>query len=311
VRSIEFALREWDTDKDGVLDARMHNTYDIFFYGAEPLGNIYFLAALKAMAAMARHLGEAEAAKRYEEAWARSSAAVDKLLYNGEYFQQRIDDVNEHRYQFGAGVLSDQTLGQLHAHLNGLGYVLPEEHIRSAVAAVFKYNFRPELSHEESTQRAYGLGDEGGLVTASWPRGGRPRIPFIYSDEVWTGIEYQVATQLIFEGFVEEGLTVVRAVRARHTGEFRSPWDDIEAGHHYARSLATWGLLIAASGVQYDGIARTLSFDPIADGRYFFSTGTAWGVATIAGDDVTLDVRGGRLDLASLSLRGRPLPSVE
>ena len=92
-------------------------------------------------------------------------------------------------------------------------------------------------------------------------------------------------------------------------GEFRSPWDDIELGHHYARSLSAWGLLIAASGVQYDGIARTLSFDPIADGRYPFTTGTAWGVATIAGDDVTLDVRGGRLDLASLSLRGRrPLP---
>ena len=67
---------------------------------------------------------------------------------------------------------------------------------------------------------------------------------------------------------------------------------------------------IAASGVQYDGVARTLSFDPIADGRYAFTTGTAWGVATIADDDVTLDVRGGRLDLTSISLRGRPLPSV-
>jgi uncharacterized protein (DUF608 family) len=310
VRAMEFAMREWDTDKDGVLDARMHNTYDIFFYGAEPLGNIYFLAALKAMAAMARHLGEAAASKRYEDAWARSSAAIDKLLYNGEYYQQRLDDVDEHRYQFGTGVLSDQTLGQLHAHLNGLGYVLPEEHIRSAVAAVFRHNFRPDLLHHENAQRAYALNDEGGLVQASWPKGGRPRLPFIYSDEVWTGIEYQVAAQLIFEGFVEEGLKVVRAVRARHTGEFRSPWDDIEAGHHYARSLASWGLLIAASGAQYDGIARTLSFDPIADGRYFFSTGTAWGVATIAGDDVTLDVRGGRLDLTSLSLRGRRLPSV-
>ena len=174
---------------------------------------------------------------------------------------------------------------------------------------MFRHNFRPDRSHHESVQRAYALGDEGGLLVTTWPRGGRPHIPFIYSDEVWTGTEYHVAAQLIFEGFVEEGLTVVRAARARHTGEFRSPWDDIEAGHHYARSLATWGLLIAASGVQYDGIARTLSFDPIADGRYFFSTGTAWGVATIAGDEVTLDVRGGRLDLASLSLRGRSLGS--
>ena len=127
---------------------------------------------------------------------------------------------------------------------------------------------------------------------------------------MWTGIEYQLATQLIFEGFIEDGLTVVRAVRARHTGEFRSPWDDIEAGHHYARSLATWSLLIAASGVQYDGIAQTLSFDPIADGRYPFTTGTAWGVATIAGGDVTLDVSGGHLDLASLSLRGHQVQSV-
>ena len=223
-----------------------------------------------------------------------------------------------------AGGQADHLIALIDDLLRGLGVgypaldVLAVNHgpgsftgVRSAVAAVFRHNFRPDLSHEESTQRAYGLGDEGGLVTASWPKGGRPRIPFIYSDEVWTGIEYQVATQLIFEGFVEEGLTVVRAVRARHTGEFRSPWDDIEAGHHYARSLAAWGLLIAASGVQYDGIARTLSFDPIADGRYPFTTGTAWGVATIARDTVTLDVRGGRLDLASLSLRGRLLPSVE
>jgi hypothetical protein len=180
VRAMEFALREWDTDGDGILDARMHNTYDIAFYGPDPLGNIYFLAALKAMAAMARHLGEAAAAKRYEAAWARSSAAVDKLLYNGEYFHQRLDDVDEHRYQFGTGVLSDQTLGQLHAHLNGLGYVLPEEHVRSAVAAVFKHNFRPDVSHQESVQRAYALG-----IRLTIPAGAEPsRVLRVQADTV-------------------------------------------------------------------------------------------------------------------------------
>lgn len=311
-RAVDYALRTWDTDGDGVLDARMHNTYDIEFYGSEPLSNVYLLAALRAAAAMAIQVGDREAASRYDAEATRSGAAVDALLYNGEYYQQRLppgEDVDAHRYQYGSGVLSDQLLGQLAAHVVGLGHLLPVEHVRSAIKAVFDHNFRHDLSDHESTQRTYALNDEAGLLLASWPRGGRPRIPFIYSDEVWTGVEYQVAAHLAYEGFVDEALIVVRAVRARHDGAVRSPWNEPECGNHYARSMASWALLLAFSGADYDAGASSLSFDPVEPGPFtgFFSVGSGWGRISIAESGATLDVEGGRLTVRHVTIRGRRL----
>lgn len=305
-RALDFALREWDADGDGLLDTLMHNTYDIEFDGAEPLGNIMLLAALAAAIRMGEHLGDDVSG--YREALARSSVAVDTTLYNGEYYEQRVEDVNARRYQYGHGVLSDQLLGQLFADLGGLETGLPREHVSSAIAAVFRSNFRERLGDHASTQRTFALGDEGGLLLASWPDGGRPSIPFIYSDEVWTGIEYQVAAELAINGMLDESVAVVRAVRGRYDGTRRSPWNEIECGYHYARSLASWAVLLAFSGVQYDGPRRTLSFDPPGgDYRGFFSTGSGWGhVATDAtGIDLRLDH--GALDLDRVTLRGADL----
>src|SRR5262249_40210476 len=114
----------------------------------------------------------------------------------------------------------------------------------------------------------------------SWPTGGRPRYPFPYADECWTGIEYQVAAHLIYEGLVEEGLAVVAGVRARHDGIRRNPWDEFECGNHYARALASWSLLLALSGYEYSAPERRIGFAPrlgADDFRCFFSTGAAWG----------------------------------
>jgi hypothetical protein len=131
----------------------------------------------------------------------------------------------------------------------------------------------------------------------------------VYSDEVWTGIEYQVATHLIFEGLVAEGLEIVRAVRQRHNGVNRNPWNEAECGNHYARSMASWGLLLALSGVQYDGSARSLSFSPPSRSGFsgFFSTGTGWGRVEIVGERFTLHVDHGHLNLDHLLLRGEEL----
>ena len=63
--------------------------------------------------------------------------------------------------------------------------------------------------------RTYALGDEGGLLMASWPRGERPRVPFPYWGEIMTGFEYQAAIHMIFEGMIDEGLEVIAAIRRR------------------------------------------------------------------------------------------------
>jgi hypothetical protein len=230
---------------------------------------------------------------------------MDALLFNGEYYEQKLDDVDARRYQYGTGCLSDQVFGQLLAHVAGLGHVLPAEHVRSAIAAVYRHNFRADLTGHQSVQRTYAVPGEAGLVLCSWPRGGRPRIPFVYSDEVWTGIEYQVATHLIFEGLVGEGLHMVRAVRERHDGRRRNPWNEVECGNHYARSLASWGLILALSGADYDACAATLTFAPRLGGdelRTIFTTGTGWGELILHPGGAQLRLLGGRLDLDSLTV---------
>lgn len=308
-RTLDYAIREWDRDGDGLLDGEMHNTYDIEFHGAEPLANGVYLAALRAGARMARHLGETGRAAAWDARADHVAAAMDETLWNGEYYRQVIDDADAHRYQYGDGVLSDQLLGQFHAYVNGLGHILPAERVDSALAAIVEHNFRSELTAHESTQRVYALNDEGGLLLASWPHGGRPAIPFVYSDEVWTGIEHQVAASLLFAGRVEDALRIERALRARYDGAHRNPWNEIECGNHYARSLASWALLLGASGAQWDAPTRALSFAPAADGsfRSLFTTGEGWGRVEIDGDALVLHLDGGTLEADDLRLHGRAI----
>ncbi|NLC67230.1 MAG: hypothetical protein GX754_00260, partial [Clostridiaceae bacterium] len=280
-KALDFAFTCWDSDGDFVLDSQQHNTYDIEFYGPNSLTNSMFFAALKAGMEMAEYLGDAERAARYRQAWEKGSEKMDQLLWNGEYYVQKIDDVNRYRYQYGDGCLSDQLLGQLLAHVACLGYVLPREHVKKAVYSIFKYNFRNGLEDHHNVQRTFALGEEKGLLLCSWPHGGRPLLPFVYSDEVWTGIEYQVAAHLIYEGFVDEGLTIVKAARERYDGYRRNPWNEIECGHHYVRSMASWSLLIALSGFKYDMVKGTMSFEPAINQdnfSTFWSTGRAWGI---------------------------------
>jgi len=280
-KALEFAFGYWDSDGDSVLDSRQHNTYDIEFYGPNSLTNSIFFAALKAGARMAEHMGDHAAAERYRKALKKGADSLDKLLWNGEYYAQSIEDVNQYKYQYGNGCLSDQLLGQQLAHVSGLGYILPCDHVKSAILSVFRYNFRNSMRKHDNVQRTYALNDEKGLLLCSWPYGGRPKLPFIYCDEVWTGVEYQVASHLIFEGFIEEGLTIVKALRERFTGENRNPFNEIECGNHYARSLASWALLVALSGYRFDLPNKRISFAPAINAENFscfFSTGKAWGI---------------------------------
>ncbi|QGN34255.1 GH116 family glycosyl-hydrolase [Microlunatus sp. Gsoil 973] len=314
-RAVDYAFNYWDSNGDLVLDSQQHNTYDIEFYGENSLGGSFFYAALRAAAQMAEAVGDVETAKRYAEAAETGAARMDEMLFNGEFYIQRTDDVDAHRYQYGIGCLSDQLLGQTVAHLTGLGHLLPAEHVKSAAQAIFKYNFRTEFSDYSSVQRTYALNDESGLILCSWPNGGRPRIPFVYSDEVWTGIEYQVATHLIYEGLVDEGLAIVRAVRNRYDGRRRSPWNEVECGNHYARSMASWGVLLALTGAQWDARDRSLHFAPVVAASADrvvtvpFTTATGWGTLHVDGSGAALHLLGGSLAVDTVEVDGGTLGS--
>ena len=279
-KALEYAWVQWDPDRDGVMEGVQHNTYDIEFVGPNTMMGTFYLGALRAGEEMARYLGDEEAAASYRACFDRGRARLERELYNGEYYIQKVDLETAPKYQYGEGCLSDQVIGQWFAHIVGLGYLLDPAHVRGAVAAIHRHNWRADFWEHANPQRIYALNDEQGLLLCSWPRGGRPQFPFVYSDEVWCGIEYQVASHLIYEGLVDEGLMIAKGVRARHDGERRNPWNEFECGSHYARSLASWSLLTALSGFRFDLPHGTIGFSPrlgAANWQSFWSTGTGWG----------------------------------
>ena len=307
-QALEYAWQQWDVDQDGVIDGVQHNTYDIEFYGPNSMIGTFYLGALRAAEEMAIAVGDAELAATYRRMFESGRARLDSEIYNGSYYRQQVP-LNEHKYQYGEGCLSDQLIGQWLAKLVGLGDLLDPQHVLSALRAIFTHNWRTNFWEHANPQRIYALNDEQGLVLCSWPRGERPTLPFPYSDEVWCGIEYQVASHLIMEGMVQEGLSIVQGVRARHDGIRRNPWNEFECGSHYARSLASWSVLTALSGYEFDIPNKRLGFSPRVWPDMFkclWSVDSAWGSyeQELYGQEahIHLSVNAGKLQLASLKL---------
>jgi len=298
-RTLEYAWASWDSDRDGVMDGEQHNTYDIEFFGPNTMTGTLYLGALKAGEAMARAVGETDAADLYRRTRASGERKLE-ALWNGDFYVQKVPTVERAkeleradpgmakaikggriRYQYGDGCLSDQLLGQWFADVVGLGNLLAPDRVARTLESIYRFNFRNGFYEHANPQRIYAMNDERGLLLCSWPKGGRPMLPFVYSDEVWTGIEYQVAAHLIYRGYVAEGLSIVKAVRDRYDGERRNPWNEVECGAHYARALASWSVLLALSGFEYSAPERRIAFAPrvdTGDFRCFFAAGTGWGI---------------------------------
>ena len=326
--ALEYAWKQWDADKDGVMENVQHNTYDIEFHGPNTMMGSFYLGALRAAEEMARYLGETEKADEYRKIFESGKTWMDEHLFNGEFYRHEVrtkedgiitDPAKYPKYQYGDGCLSDQMIGQWYARMLGLGDLFDADNVKNTMASIFKYNWKSDLSEHANPQRIYALNDEAGLLLCSWPRGGRPPLPFVYSDEVWCGIEYQVAGHLIYEELIEEGLAIVKGVRDRHDGTRRNPWNEFECGSHYARSMANYSLLLALSGFSYAAPEQRIGFAPKIhekgfdtlrtqpkDFACFFSVASGWGMYhqqfTDTGAKVTIEVRYGELTLRTINL---------
>ncbi len=299
----------WDADRDGVMEGCQHNTMDVEYFGPNPQMGLWYLGALRAAEEMARHVGENDFAAECRRLFENGSGWIDAHLWNGEYYQQQVmapgskediapgllvgmgaAEVTKPDYQLAAGCQVDQLLGQMFAQVCGLGPLVDSAHARTALRSVLKYNLRPVFRSQFNHMRAYAVADESGLVVADYPRE-RPAKPFPYFAEAWGGLEYVAAASLIQEGMEEDGVGVVRAVRARYDGAGRNPFDEAECGHHYARAMSSWATLLALTGFRWSAVTGVLELRPRA-GRFFWSNGSAWGRYALAaeGERMKLDL---------------------
>ena len=340
-RSIEFAWHpqnedRWDPDKTGVLWGRQHHTLDMELFGPNSWLTGFYLGALKAGAEMAEHLGEADTAAEYRGLFAKGKAWADRHLFNGEYYHQLIDlkdktlieqfergstalfgggalaaywndEHGEVKYQIGEGSEIDQVLAQWHANLYGLGEIFDPEQVKAAHRSLWKYNFKTSSRGEYNPCRVYTLNDEAGLIICVWPEGAyKPIIPLPYSQETQNGYEYAAAIQMIQTGMVEEGVAAIAAIRDRYDGRKRNPWNEIECGSNYARSMAAYSLLNTFAGFEFDMVRGTIGFNPLQpkDGafRCFWSLDCGWGTFAMQPGQTALQALYGALPLACLQL---------
>jgi len=331
-QSLDYCIDTWDPDRGGVLVEPHHNTYDIEFWGADGMCSSFYLGALRAATVMGEASGDDVTA--YVRLYNKGRRRVETELFNGEYFIQKIQweglraadpaalsegswnaDYSDEakallaaegpKYQYGTGCLADGVLGAWMAAVSGLGEILDADKVESHLRAVHRYNLKRDLSEHANPQRpTYALGAEGGLLLCTWPKGGQLSLPFPYSNEVWTGYEYQVASHLIMTGHVDEGLEIVRTARSRYDGRVRNPFNEYECGHWYARAMSSYALLQALSGARYDAVEKVLYLTPAVEGdfRAFLSTATGYGTVGVRGGEPFVEVRSGTIAVDEIRL---------
>jgi non-lysosomal glucosylceramidase len=328
-KALEFAWVPggWDGNRDGVLEGVQHNTYDVEFYGPNPMCGIYYLGALRAGEEMARALGDTSSTSEYRRLFEQGQRWIDGNLFNGEYYVQKIrgfhndeiapnlrsdmgsENTEAPEYQVGGGCLIDQLVGQYLADIGGLGPLVSPENIRKTLQSIFQYNHKTALADHDSVARTYALNDESAVVVCDYGKTERPHIPFPYYAEAWTGLEYTTAALMMNWGMLGEGIACVRDIRARYDGVKRNPWDEPECGHHYARAMSAWSTVVVLSGFRYDGANGSVVVIPLLphdDFDCFWATGTGWGTFSYRRHErrtrFTLEVLAGTLNCRSCEI---------
>lgn len=338
--SLEYAWHEnnfdgWDRDKDGVLEGRQHHTLDMELFGPSSWLEGFYLAALKAGAEMASHLGENDSADEYMRLFESGKKWSDEHLFNGEYFIQKVDlndkatlekhtecgnavdtywnsEAGEIKYQIGEGSSIDQLCAQWHANIVGLGEIFDNANVKTALKSMYKNNFKQSMRDFYNPFRIYCINGESGAVICDYPDGAKkPAIPIPYCQECMHGFEYQLAALMMSEGMIDEGLEIVKSVRDRYDGEKRNPWNEIECGNNYARSMASFSIIPILSGFSFDMVKGEIGFNPIinqGDFKTIWSLDSGWGTFETDGNTAKISVIGGKLCVKSVKL---PFMGVE
>lgn len=315
-------LIEKDGDGDGIITSNQHNTLDADWFGPVAWLSGLYLAALLAAAEMADETQDAAFAAQCRAIAARGREKMVSELFDGEYFINKVDPAHLDSVNSGTGCEIDQVMGQSWAFQIHLPRVLPEKETRTALQSLWRYNFSPDVGPYREVNkpgRWYAMPGEAGLLMCTFPRSdwdyekakgqGKKEWSAMYFNECMNGFEHQVAGHMVWEGMVQEGLAVERALHDRYHPARRNPWNEVECGDHYARSMASYGVFLAACGFECHGPKGYIGFAPRLSPENFrapFTSPEGWGTfAQTSGEhgmNASLTLKYGRLRLHSIAL---------
>jgi len=277
---------------DGLLDGHQWNTLDAGWYGQIAWLSGLYLASLRASAEMASDMGDSTFAAECRTIADKGRESI-KRLFDQEYFINLIDPKHPDAVNSGTGCEIDQVFGQSWAYQVGLERVIPQKETRAALKSLWRYNFTPDCGAYREVYKGgrwFALAGEAGMLMCTFPRkdwsfedaGGKGNTDGVRNllNEVMNGFEYQVAGHMLWEGMLQEGLAVTRAVHDRHHPSKRNPWNEVECGDHYSRSMASYGVFLAACGFEYHGPKQHIGFAPRLTPENFkcaFTSAEGWG----------------------------------
>lgn len=332
---------KWDYDKDGIMEGRQHHTLDMELFGPNSWLSGMYLGGLLAGAKLALVMEDADAYQEYMQVYESGVKILNEQLFHGTYFYQKInleekallekykegksdhsgnavedywnEESGQMKYQIGEGCSIDQVLGQWHADLLGLGNIFEDEKVKSSLKAIFQYNYVQIMREHINPCRIYSLDDESGTVICAYPKEAKkPHIPVPYAEETMHGFEYQAAGHMIQRGLEKEGLACVKAVRDKYDGNKRNPWNEMECGSTYARSMASYALLLVYSGFKVDMNRKMIGFAPIhkENARFFWSIESGFGEVVFSDSKIVLSVAYGSLEIKYLDIEFQNIKSI-
>lgn len=340
-KALEFAWLDndlkWDADRDGVLEGRQHHTLDMELFGPSSWLEGFYLMALKAAAEMAEYLGED--GSEYIRLFEMGKKYLNEELFNGSYYIQKVDltdkgildrfheadrgtgtlgggdiyrywndEAGEIKYQIADGLIIDQALAQWHANLLGLGEIFDRDKLRTALYSLYRHNFKENMRDFCNPCRVFSLNGEAGTIMCAYPEGAvKPVISVPYCEETMTGFEYAAAALMLQEGLTDKGIRMVEAVRERYDGKKRNPYNEIECGNNYSRTMAAFSFIPVWAGYRCDAVKKHMEFMPVYECKktMWFMAG-AWGTADISDINTTIKVESGRLELNTIGLPAWP-----
>jgi non-lysosomal glucosylceramidase len=315
---VEFDRKDERGGLDGLLDGEQHNTLDAEWYGKVHVLCSLYIAALRAAEALATIMGDVGYAGEMAAIYARGARNIEKL-YNGEYYIQIEDPEHLDKIGVGTGCYIDQVMGQFWANQLGLGRLYNADHQKSALRALWKYNFVPDYGAFRkgfTMGRHYAKAGDAGLLMCAWPKGGlrddfSNHWQYAYFNEFMTGFEYQAAAHMVAErddDLVQHGLAITRAIHDRYDpARGLNPYNEIECSDHYARAGASHAVFLAVCGFHFDQSKGLLRFDPVIHKEQFkaaFITSEGWGTYAQTRDSASLTLTYGTLRVSSIELPG-------